>query len=825
MLLLKALAVVVVALCGVHPHAVHAQSTVSSGASGELDLSAEWFGVGNVARPGGWTAIRVRLRDNTDRPREVMLALELRDGDGDRPVYRRVFTANPGRWQQHWLYAHLPHRLDPARPLRLTAREVVREGQESVVGSDGALRVSARSGRLLAEARATPGQLLSDHEGMMAIVGDATHGLSLYSSVYSGTSFSPLAHERTEMVSRLAPLDLPDRWMGLAPFEIIVWSGSDPADLGDERSRALREWIERGGHLVIVLTVENLAPWTTGTNNLLRDLFPAAEVVVREGADLNQYRHLITRDPDMGLPRSALVHTFEPLASAGPQESIPILAGPEGECVVVRRLVGQGMVTAVGMGAGSRALSNVGLPAPDVFWNRVLGRRGQFEPLTRLNDLNTSGARLTNRADPVLLDRDIDGSINLIGQSLAGVVLAFALFGIYWLTAGPGGFAVLRRMGLDRHAWVAFVGAAALFTAIAWGGATAIKPKRVEVRHVTVLDHVYGQDVDRARSWLSVLIPSYLGADVSVQGEGLLAGLPRFYQTIAPWQARPDSMIGTGDSSSFPDARSYDIDAPSPDVLSVPTRATVKQFVADWAGAPRFAWPTPSMNPGSATAALALDPTTGFPTGVLTHNFPETLTNVQVILIRRQQGVRAWSRGTWVGSDGRANHLGPVFTWTTDAHGVAPPDGRWPPGTPLDLHPLFMSAPASSRNLLGWLDRAASGRESLLDRMVVGSFMHQLSPPQLSTQASPLFTRSAMHGLDLSGWFSQPCLIILGTLDMEGRDAMPIPVNIRVGGEARTPHVRGRTLVRWIYPLPADPPSWPTGEPDSAASPRSPAPM
>ena len=128
-----------------------------------------------------------------------------------------------------------------------------------------------------------------------------------------------------------------------------------------------------------------------------------------------------------------MVHTFEALASAGDYDAIPILTGPDGECVVARRLVGQGAVSVVGMGVGSRVLSNFGLPLADTLRNRVLGWRGQFETSTRLGEIATAtrgGLSMSNRRDPDILDRAIDAEVNLVGRSLAGVVLAFAVFGL-----------------------------------------------------------------------------------------------------------------------------------------------------------------------------------------------------------------------------------------------------------------------------------------------------------------------------------------------------------------------------------------------------------
>lgn len=784
----------------------------------EVSLAVDQFGLGDAARPGGWIGLRVVFQDNTDRPRDIVIQAELRDADGDRPLYERVVTSNPGRRQQTWLYLFLPFDFDPARGLRIVAREVRGETE----GDGGAQTAQAVAGRLLGEiGRVQPGRtLVQRNEGVLGIVGTSAHGLTLYGSSMQGESYSPLAHERTEIAAQLAPLDMPDRWMGLAPFEVLVWSNADPAELGPDRARALREWIERGGHLVIVLSVENQVSWTTNQNNLLRDVFPAVEVVTTEGVDLEKYRPLITRqaarasgrnDPGLALPSSAVVHTFEALASAGDYDAIPILTGPDGECVVARRLVGQGAVSVVGMGVGSRVLSNFGLPLADTLWNRVLGWRGQFETSTRLGEIATAtrgGLSMSNRRDPDILDRAIDAEVNLVGRSLAGVVLAFAVFGLYWVVAGPGGYALLKGTGNQRHAWLGFVGAAALFTAIAWGGATIIKPKRVQVKHVTILDHVYGQDVDRGRVWASVLIPSYLGARVRVVGGDQEEGLARFTQALAPWEGPPrEGAIGAG--ASFPDARAYEVDARSPDSLLVPTRATVKQFQADWAGPARLAWPTPVSAPGSGPP-ITIDPETSLPRGVLTHGFPVPLRDVMIVYVGGQTRIAEPGAGAWTAADGAPTVFTPSRTWTTNALSVFPvfsTDG-WVPGDSLDIHAAFEAVAPASRQMSTWLEGV--GGQNLLRRLYHASFFHQLATPVVGGgQSADRFHRNSTFGLDLSRWLSQPCIIVMGTLDLGEDDEMAISLDVRVGGSDRRTHPSGTTIVRWVYPLPPSPPAWP----------------
>jgi hypothetical protein len=66
-----------------------------------------------------------------------------------------------------------------------------------------------------------------------------------------------------------------------------------------------------------------------------------------------------------------------------------------------------------------------------------------------------------------------------------------------------------------------------------------------------------------------------------------------------------------------------------------------------------------------------------------------------------------------------------------------------------------------------------------------------------------------VHGLDLSRWLTQPCVIVIGHLVQEDAGACPVPLTVD-GTEIGS---RGRTVVRWVYPLPPAPPRF--AEPDS----------
>jgi len=743
---------------------------------GEVEIAVGEFGVGGVARAGDWTGLRLELTDRTDAPRDAVVRLRLPDPDGDIAMIQRTVTLNPGRTQSVWLYTRTPFSLDPGSVYTVTVREATRTGDEFVAG------------RQIGAARIGPMQVVGANLGaaMIGLIGRDTMGLDQYETLAPGRDYAATAHEPVRLVPDLTPLGMPDAWMGLAPFESVVWTEEDPAQLRLDQAEAIQAWIRRGGHLVVVLPSIGQA-WTNERSNRLFDLMPEARVIRREGVDLNRHQPLLTAGRDLPLPQDAVVHTFRPDPGASVNEAAEVLNGPGGQCIAIRRLVGAGAVTLIGIDLTDRGL--LGRLDAQSFWHRILGER--FEALSRAeaSAIQSSGQGNFLRVGPVWLDGDIASLINKTGRAGAGVLLGLIVFIAYFLLAGPLGYALLAQQGWKRHAWLAFVGVAACFTVIAWGGATAIKPRQVDVTHVTLLDHVYEEPLERARTWFSVLLPTYGAQTVGIGDPNALAASER-RQALSPWGA-PDGV-----SAGFPDRREYVISARRPDSIAVPTRSTVKQFQADWLGAPRWTMPQPRGGEIVATPSGGLQ-------GVLRHDLPAALERVTIVHVRRQRPLGPLPDGGPLLAD--------ALAWKRS--------GDWPPGEAFDLATLSTAAGAddSASRAESYFERLASaaqprglgtGLNTALDpgdaptRLEALSFHSMLEPPEFRgtvAQRESLLGRRAAHSWGLGRWFTQPCVIIVGQL----ADA-PAPTPITVDGES--PPSRGRTVVRWIYPLPADPP-------------------
>ncbi len=794
--------------------------------TGEMSLEVLQVGFGGRPRPGDWVSLQVRIQDHAEKVRNVMIRMDVPDADGDTAMMQRVIASNPGVKQIVWLYAYLPLSTEQGTVFNVVAREAKERETPDAQGSkyDAGRQIGSVAFRL---ANPVPSVC-----GMIGVVGAPLAGLDQYRTAFNGEDWAPLGHELTAVTS-VGPADVPDRWMGLAPLEALVWTGAtgsqQPGALSEAQADAIREYVMRGGHFIIVLPVVGQT-WIGSPANPLADIMPLVRVERQEGVDPAPYQNLVFRGEKFHPPKQMAVSTFVPEPSAGPFDSMNIMAAPagtgemggdggpggstgeaRGPCVVCRRLVGPGAVTVIGLDLVS--LAQAGAVRSDVIWNRILGKRVPLRSLAELEDQRNKMTMLFTNRGAVRYDAPIGGAIEKTGQAAVGLLLALFVFIAYWLLAGPVGYFALKQRNARQHAWLAFVGASAVFTAIAWGGATMLRQQHSDAKHLTFIDHVYGQSNQRVRSWMSLFLPKYGQQRISLEPNG--APPSRWHQAVTSWKQAAASVSWT----AFPDARGYVMDARSPDSMTVPARSTVKQVQIDWAGNTSWKMPLPDVTEGQAPSKLGneikvLPRSQGKVgerdwriTGSLTHGLPGPLTEVHVFVVLGQAPLPLTLEG---GLAARAY--------------VARLTDPWKPGEPLDLDSKFPTTlgPRNTAEELfaslliksGYLGEGGStafGPDSP-KRLTALAFFSLLEPPRITSRSvdraeQSLARRESTHTWEISRWFTQPCLIVIGQLvDTE------CPVPVYVDGQP-VPSREGRTVVRWIYPLGDNPPSVSPGAP------------
>ena len=768
-----------------------ATAGVAEQPGGAVQIAMEVFGVGGVARPGEWTGIRLALTDSAPMARAVAVRLHLRDDDGDVMLVERRVTLNPSRALGLWMYARMPWDLRDTTLFTVTVHELSdpEEGSGEVV-------------RQVAAARIKPNRVVEPQADLIGVIGSRRLGLTQLEARASGTTTNfaanarlPTSHHSMEVVLGMMPQGLPDMWFGLSAYGVIVWGDPPPSQLGsDVRARAIKEWVRRGGHLVVMVPSVGSEWFSDG--NPVRDLMPA--VTPREvlDANLEPYRALLTSEDfaTTSLPERVALTTFEFDPHAEPGDATSIIQGVHG-CVVARRALGAGMVTVVGVPLDVPGLTTGELLRADAFWHRVLGYR--FDTLI-------SGAQtaLAGRSVfPVMVSQYLGLQITQTSVANAGVLLALLLFIVYWLVAGPLGHWVLSRMGMVRHSWVLFAGSILVFALAAWIGSSVTRPTKVRASHLTFLDHVHGQSTQRTTTWASILLPDYGEATIRLDEPGVNE---EWHQAIAVWADSQEMSA----QIPFPDARDYVYDLRTSQQITVPTRGTIKQFRFDWLGGKR--WSTPIAV--GAGWEPRITPTGGIQ-GKLTHELPGPLEDVIVV----------FQPGQTSDADSASGDNTRVI-----AHALRWAIKDWAPGAELDLAEMAKAAPGKrGTELMGpWQSEVVgvfgrnfgpteatiyneSKAEADYRRL---SLYSMLDPPNYTEDkagmnAHPPISRMEGQHLDMGRWFTQPALIIIGTvrhvsLDVDAEGApTPTPIMIRDGSRYRPVPAEGRTVVRWVYPL------------------------
>lgn len=763
-------------------------------APGEVGIRVETFGLGNVARPGDWVGIRLALKDTADQPRTIAVRIHLDDSDGDTALHSRIVTLNPGQELGTWLYCRTPWDLTQGSILRVSIAE-------AAPADDGSITIGRQlSWKPIAAATVVPTQ-----HAIAYVIGAQALALDQYSQTLRDRDTPAAAHEVLQVIAGLSTESLPDQWTGLAAAETILWSNGEPSSLGEERASAIREWVNRGGHLVIALPGVG-ASWTSPSNPL-SDLLPTCKVDRLAEVDYAPYRTLLSGNPDATGSVKAPLHRFTIQHDTSVADATPLLTGPHG-IIAVRRLVGTGMVTLIGLDLTNRRLTQAAWLRADAFWSRILGRRAATPTQAEIEAAMSKG--IIGRAAPdAWCDERIPAAISQSREAGVGVLLALVVFIVYALSAGPLSFYVLRARSLERHAWVAFVTLAGIFTAIAWAGAQSLRPKREEAWHFTILDHVFGQPVSRARTFVSVLLPTYGDQRVSLGQEGTDE---KWNQALTPLSDPAALSI-----AAFPDSRPYTADVRNMTDLLVPARSTIKTFQGDWLGGPRWSMPRPV----TTDDAPRIDSTGRF-VGTLRHDLPAALEAPRIYLVVGQVAEGSVGRTTMMSPP----VVGRVYAWA---------EPTWEPGVPLDLAKFQPGPQAGALKRfsdlvpeLSFINQtlpASVKDDDLDDAMAFFGVLEQPSmdrAPLGTTAVKASLHRRMVHTLDLAEWFTQPCLIIIGTVsDMPNPVPMAVDAN-PLDGKARPSS--GRTIVRWIYPLPPAPlifgggPGAPTVLPPSSSS-------
>ena len=750
-------------------------------AAEDFSITVNSVGIGNQWRADDINPIHVTGSSNATEATTAWVQWEVPNADGDMVLWGRPITLAPLGTTSTWLYA-------PTRPwdrnsttwtIRLRKWDNNKPTAELHM-----LRFSPAS---------VGAQFIESNVGRIAVFGNRRVGLSgLLPTV--GLETKP---EATMVVSGLTSSDLPDAWQGYGSLEALVWSDATP-EFSYRQSEALMQWIERGGHLIISLpTIGN--PWSLGTQNgplasILGNVQPTLDQ-----APLSSMHNILGRKnhwPSLEIP----IHVLGNIRDNWASDFSPLLWLDDGRVVAVQQTIGYGSVTVIGIDLTNGKLTSLGLPEADVLWNRVLGRRadtpsqGAIQHLKDADRWSNAMYSENKLSLGTLAAQEIAMSTTASGR--LGTV--FILIISYWLIGCPVGYFILSRQKKQRWSWVWFATTAIIFTVGTWLLAATTSGGRSQLRHVSVVDHVYGSMGQRVIGWFSVFLPNFGRSEVALLGDP--------DTVLLPWSAPSTSM-----TPSFVDKREVLVNLNQPlDSFDQPSRATTANFSFQWLGGidnGYYDWLIRiSPNDGPRVEYGEDNSKLGNLTGSIVNHSTAALQDVTIIWITNSRITPSqFDRNEdnellpWVKQTESGNPLNHAFTWRLD--------GSWKSKEPLPLDQFnadprssFSYAVAKRYELNPWRNTQLT-RSDWRTQMEMLSLYSHLAPPKyqkLPNQNGPKTSRSIRYdgrSLDLSWWFGRPCLIVMGFLPNA-----PIPVEIEVDGKTISKS-EGVTFVRWIYPL------------------------
>ncbi len=236
----------------------------ASAASRAVEVENIRVGFQERYKVGTWTPIWIQLRGGIDGF-NGFLEVIAQDEDGTPTTIRQVVQVAPGSTQRVTSYVR-PGSMDPDfATLRFIDGKSGRRVANDVV-----------MGNMLGN---KPPEPLSQEDYQVLSLGrpagiDIIPTLPGFNANKTNTSV-PGGRAREVIVPRLQAIDdlLPGRWYGFDAVDVVVVDTNDKemlATLSGNRGEALKQWVRRGGHLVVAVS----SNWQAVNDGLLGEMLP-----------------------------------------------------------------------------------------------------------------------------------------------------------------------------------------------------------------------------------------------------------------------------------------------------------------------------------------------------------------------------------------------------------------------------------------------------------------------------------------------------------------------------------------------------------------------
>ncbi|MBC8099495.1 MAG: hypothetical protein H7Y11_08625 [Armatimonadetes bacterium] len=420
---------------------------------------------------------------------------------------------------------------------------------------------------------------LPPRDKLYVVVSQASSGTFDLSSIATGGNQAVQANWQ--------PANLPDKASALTAVNWLVFSDADSGELTLNQRRAVSEWVNAGGHLVVT----GGANWQP-TAAAFTDLLP---LTPNGTTSVTDFAGLVTLAAG-AVEADALAGDFVITTGDLLPDAQVLASSSTGTPLLTRRRYGGGTVDYL---AASPLIAPLrGWGALDQLW------------LTLLTSVDVQPSWASGFSN---IDVGIDGVELLPGYSaLPEVTSLIGFLVLYIVLVGPVNYILLARINRRELAWLTIPVLIVVFSVLAWATGFNLRGNEVLLSRLTVVQSWANSDTAYAEQLIGLLAPRRANYTLSVNDNRLLRPVERVNQT-GRFFGNTSTAVEVYQGATFA-AQNFPVDA---------------SFVASFSTSASL--PAPAIS-GQATISYEVDGRQGV-RGTLRNDSDFTLTN-PVILAR-----------------------------------------------------------------------------------------------------------------------------------------------------------------------------------------------
>jgi hypothetical protein len=800
-----------------------ASQAIAQTVTGKVDM----IGFDGYFRPANWTpmAVRLSLEGGSSPSGTFELRVSQRDSDGDIVLTQSRVTLTAGSGEQTFWTYFLPQPVLEGLPG--TSRDELERILKVTVHDP-----SGRELALLPIPAVLPHDVDPEFDAnrpspsRMLVLYVAENGTVATSDYGDGR----IVGQREGIVPVRVSIDrLPENVLGYDAVDAIVWLDGNPGRLsesGSTRMEAIREFVRRGGHLVIC------TPPLWQSLKEFGDLLPVEIASATLKADTEVLRSLVTFRPQRDDANRVVGDTQGPWVRQTRAQLMTARVLPKPGALLetlrrsvepthivwddgsrtpwlVRRAVGYGCTTFVAQDLGNSALVRDAPYGWVYIWDAVLGTNN-----ATILDPTTDKPRQAVDVEELVKPWRASGFkdfgytmlryLDLTGRSTQLIAVAVIFFVGYWVIAGPVAFFVLRAKGKSQHNWFVFGALAVLATLLTLALVRLMLSGSPEVRHFTYIRNGPAAPAALVNSRLGMYVPRDGIQTVSIdRGDASFQPTLSQYPKHNSWKT--DNLLVRApktyviDHNAASDSASKD-----PVRLDVFFRTTQKQFAARWGTQ------LPNTRVGGTVRVV---PNDVYIDGKISNETGQDLSNVYIAFRNVRNDDYVMYVVQW--KAGETLDLGTLFqqgdtTTRVDnnnrkrlaveagiGNGAVPDEGQFARGPIADWGTYWFSR-ISTAGVLGEQSRYDDFGASTPRSIPVMSLFGRI-PPRRPVGTDPWtrteYLRSGARDLDISASLLAGNLVVLATADNQ-----PLPFPLKVNG-SEIDNASGRVLYQFVLPI------------------------